>query len=105
MSNLDEREKNFERRFELDQEFAFKVKSRRNKIVGHWAASILGKQGADEESYVKDVVAAELGKHGEEHVVDKLVKDLAAKGIDRARVMVELDNATAQAKKELGAPK
>ena len=105
MSNLDEREKNFERRFELDQEFAFKVKSRRNKIVGHWAASILGKQGEAGDSYAAEVVAAELGKHGEEHVVEKLVRDLAPKGIDRARIMVEIDNATAQAKKELGAPK
>jgi hypothetical protein len=103
MSTFDEREKSFERKFELDQEIAFKLKARRNKIVGHWAASILGKQGADEESYVKEMVALELGSHGEEHVIERLVKDLAAKGIDRPRVLAELDNAAAQAKKELGA--
>ncbi len=105
MSSFDEREQSFERRYQNDQEFAFKVKSRRNKIAGHWAAGLLGKSGAEEEAYVASVVAAELGKDGEEHVIAKLVADLAGKGIDRHRVTVELEKALAQAKVELGAPK
>ena len=105
MSTFDEREKSFERRFELDQEIAFKVKARRNKIIGHWAASILGKQGADADAYANQLVSAELEKHGEEHVVAKLIADLAPKGFDRPRVIAELDNAAAQAKKEITAGK
>lgn len=105
MSGFDEREQTFERKFQRDQEFAFKVKSRRNKIVGHWAASLLGKQGAEADAYAAEIVAAELGKQGEEHVVAKLVADLAVKGIDRHRVTAELEKAMEQAKVELGAPK
>jgi len=105
MSTFDEREKSFERRFELDQEIAFKVKARRNKIVGHWAAGLLGKQGADEEGYVKEIVGLELGAHGEEHVVERLLKDLGPKGIDRNRLMIELDNAALKAKSEILAGK
>src|SRR5579862_8079573 len=105
MSGFDEREQSFERRYQQDEEFAFKVKSRRNKIAGRWAAGLLGKQGADADAYAADVVAAEFGKQGEEHVIAKLTGDLAAKGIDRHRVIAELEKALEQAKKELGAPK
>jgi len=105
MSGFDDREQSFERKYQNDQEFAFKVKSRRNKIAGHWAAELLGKKGADADAYAADVVAAEFGKQGEEHVIEKLVKDLAPKGIDRARVVAQLEKALQQAKVELGAPK
>jgi hypothetical protein len=105
MSSFDEREQSFERKYQNDQEFAFKVKSRRNKIAGRWAAAILGKQGAEADDYVASVVAAQLGKEGDENVVAKLTADLAAKGINRHRVVAELDEALRQAKIELGAPK
>jgi hypothetical protein len=105
MSSFDEREKSFERKYQQDQEFAFKVKSRRNRIAGQWAAGILGKAGAEADAYAASVVAAEFGKDGEEHVIAKLVGDLAGKGIDRHRVVLELEKAFEQAKVELGAPK
>ena len=50
MSGFDDREQSFERKYQNDQEFAFKVKSRRNKIAGHWAAEQLGKKGADADA-------------------------------------------------------
>jgi hypothetical protein len=105
MSSFDEREQGFERKYQRDQEFAFKVKSRRNRIAGHWAATLLGKAGDEADAYAAAVVAAEFGKEGEEHVIAKLAADLAAKGVDRNRVVVELEKAMAQAKIELGAPR
>ena len=105
MSSFDEREKSFERKYQNDQEFAFRVKSRRNRIAGRWAAAVLGKSGTEADAYAASIVAAEFEKHGEEHVIDKLVTDLAAKGIDRHRVLTELEKALDQAKVELGAPK
>jgi hypothetical protein len=105
MSNFDDREKGFERKFQQDQEFAFKVKARRNRIVGRWAAGLLGKEGGEAEAYVAAIVAAELEQHGEEHVVARLVADLEPKGIDRYRIMSELEQAAAQAREQLGAPK
>lgn len=105
MSTFDEREQSFERKYQNDQEFAFKVKSRRNRIAGHWAAALLGKAGTEADAYAAAVVAAEFGKDGDEKVIAKLTADLAGKGIDRAGVIAELDKALAQAKIELGAPK
>jgi hypothetical protein len=104
MSNFDEREKSYERKFQNDQELAFKIKSRRNRIVGHWAASLLGKQGAEADRYAGEIVALELGKQGEEHIVERLVADLGPKGVDRYRILAQMEAASAQAKKELGAP-
>src|ERR1041384_6233903 len=58
MSKFDEREKEFEARFKHDQEFAFKVTARRNKLLGLWAAEHLGLVGGAAEAYAKEVVAA-----------------------------------------------
>jgi hypothetical protein len=105
MTGFDEREKGFERKFQQDQEFAFKVRSRRNRLVARWAADLLGKTGADADAYIASIVSAELQHHGEEQVVAKLVADLAAKGIDRYRIMNEMEAANEKARVELGAPK
>ena len=80
MTTFDEREKAFEKKFEHDQELQFKATARRNKMLGLWAAGLMGKTGAAAEEYAKEVVVADLDKPGHHDVVEKLVKDLAAAG-------------------------
>ena len=80
MTTFDEREKAFEKKFEHDQDLQFKATSRKNKLLGLWAASLMGKSGADAEAYAKEVVLADFEKPGDSDVVAKLVKDLAAAG-------------------------
>jgi len=80
MTTFNEREKSFEKKFEHDQDLQFKVNVRRNKLLGLWAAGLLGKSGADAEAYAKEVVMADFEKPGDSDVVDKLVKDFAAAG-------------------------
>jgi hypothetical protein len=80
MTTFDERERSFEKKFELDQELQFKVKARRNKLLGLWAAGLLGKTGADAEAYAKEVVLADFEKPGDADVLHKLMRDLAAAG-------------------------
>jgi hypothetical protein len=80
MTTFDEREKSFEKKFEHDQELQFKVKARRNKLLGLWAAGLLGKSGADAEAYAREIVMAEFEKPGDADVVHKLMRDLAAAG-------------------------
>lgn len=107
MTGFDEREKSFERKFQHDQEFAFKAKARRDRLLGLWAAEKLGLKGDAAEAYARDVVAAQLQKHGEQAVIDKVAGDFAKKGVklDATRVRVELDRFMAEAKKQLGAPR
>ena len=40
MSNFDEREKGFEAKFKHDQDLEFKIRSKRNKLIGLWAFQV-----------------------------------------------------------------
>ncbi len=79
MVNMQDREKAFESKFALDEELKFKAEARRNKLLGLWAAGLLGK--SDAESYAKDVVAADFEEVGHEDVVRKIRADFDAAGI------------------------
>jgi hypothetical protein len=98
-----DREKEFENRFKHDEEFRFKATARRNRMLGLWAAKLLGLAGEAAEAYAKEVVAAQFEPHGHQRVVDKLAADLAAKdpGITRARITFELEHFAEQAKQLL----
>jgi len=79
MSTLDQRGKDFEKKFAHDEELRFKATARRNKLLGLWAAEKLGKTGADAEAYAKEVVAADFEEAGDGDVLRKVAADLAGK--------------------------
>ena len=103
MTTFADREKEFEARFKHDQDFRFKVTSRRNRLSGLWVAKKMGLTDADAETYVKGVLAAQFEPGGDKRVLDKLVSDLTAKGltITLAQVRFELDHFAEQAKQQL----
>jgi hypothetical protein len=103
MTSFADREKEFEARFKHDQELRFKATARRNRLLGMWAAQKMGLTGADAETYVKEVVAAQFEPGGDKRVLDKIVSDLAAKGqtITPAQVRFELEHFAEQAKQQL----
>lgn len=80
MTTFDDREKAFEAKYEHDEELKFKVNARRNKLLGLWAAGLLGKTGEDAEAYAKEVVMADFEKPGDSDIMHKLMKDFAAAG-------------------------
>jgi hypothetical protein len=101
-TSFDKREEGFEKKFAHDEELRFKVMARRNKLLGLWAAGLLGKSGADADAYAKEVVIADLEEAGEEDVVRKLTKDLEGKATDqqiRAQMSELLAQAVAQVQK------
>lgn len=103
MASFNEREKGFEKKFEMDQETAFKVTARRNKMLGLWTAKQLGLDGAAAEDYAKSVVAADMEKPGDSDVVAKVLKDLTDKGIQTTehRIRAEMDALLAEARKQI----
>jgi len=103
MSSFDEREKGFENKFKHEQEVAFKVTARRNRLLGLWAAKQLGLSGPAADDYAKSVVAADMEKPGDEDVVGKLLKDLTAKGVAMTahRIRAEIEALTAVARKQI----
>jgi hypothetical protein len=90
---FDEREKGFEAKFKLDQELRFKAGSRRNKLIGLWAAERMGMDAEAGHAYAMEVVRADAGEPGTGAVVAKVVEDLAAHGIavGEAEVAAELE--------------
>jgi hypothetical protein len=81
MTTFDEREKSFEKKFAHDQDLKFKAESRRNRMLGEWAAGKLGLAGADVDDYVKAVRKADLAEKGDDDVLRKVSKDFADKGV------------------------
>jgi hypothetical protein len=102
-TTFDKREEGFEKQFAHDEELRFKATARRNKMLGLWAAGILGKNEADAEAYAKDVVLADFEATGDNDVIHKLLRDLQPKGITeqqiRTRMTELLTEAVAQIKK------
>lgn len=99
MSSFDKREEGFEKKFALDEEQKFKAEARRNKLLGLWAAEKLGLTGDAATAYSKEVVAADFEEAGDKDVQDKVMKDLAAKGVaaTAAEVRAKMDELMALA--------
>lgn len=76
MTTFDDRERRFETEFANNEALRFKAEARRDKLVGHWAAEILGLSGTDADEYAKSVVRADLEEPGDEDVFRKLRADL-----------------------------
>jgi len=81
MTTFDKREEGFEKQFAHDEELKFKATSRRNKLLGLWAADKLGRKGPDAETYAKEVVMADFEEAGEDDVFRKVRKDFDASGV------------------------
>jgi hypothetical protein len=97
MSTFDKREEGFEKKFAHDEELQFKAMARRNKLLGLWAAGILGKSGPDADVYAKEVVMADFEEAGDADVLHKVGKDLQAKGITEQQVRAQMNELLAVA--------
>ena len=84
MVTMQDREKAFENKYAHDQETKFRVIARRNKLLGLWAAGLLGKSDADAAAYAGEVVASDFEEAGDEDVVRKVAADLKAGGLSQS---------------------
>ncbi len=100
MTTFDDRENAFENKFAHDQEMQFKAVARRNKLVGLWAAGLMGKSGDEADSYAREVVKADFEEAGHEDVVRKLKGDLGDLADDRT-IRTKMDEMLAVAKDQL----
>jgi hypothetical protein len=81
MTTFDKRKDAFENKFAHDAELRFKAEARRNKLLGLWAAGLLGKTGAAADAYAKEVIASDFEKSGDSDVFGKIRRDFDAAGI------------------------
>jgi hypothetical protein len=94
MTTFDERESSFEAKFKHDKELQFKVNARRNKLLGLWAANLLGIHGADAETYAKEVVKSDFATPGDHDVLHKVLGDFVAKKVEMSehRLRKQMDD-------------
>jgi len=99
MNKFDDREKSFEKKFQMDEELQFKIAARTNKYLGEWASLKLGK---NKESYIQDIIKADLEEAGQEDVFRKIKKDfeLATINIEESEIRSEMKKAFLRAKED-----
>ncbi|HEY0113959.1 MAG TPA: DUF1476 domain-containing protein [Allosphingosinicella sp.] len=103
MSNFQDRERAFETKFARDEEMQFKIVARRNRLLGQWAAGLMGLSEAEADAYAKDVVRADFEEAGDEDVIRKLLGDLTSAGVecDEARIREALEHKSVEARRQL----
>ncbi len=104
MTTFDERENAFEAKFALDSELQFKAEARRNKLIGLWAADLLGKMGIEAEEYALDVIRSDFEQPGDDDVIRKLTADLEQKASEseiRSQLVAFMIKAKEQIQNEL----
>ena len=100
MSTFDDRENAFENKYAHDQEMQFRAEARRNKLLGLWAAELLGKTGDAAAAYAVEVVKSDFEEAGHEDVVRKVAGDLGDKATE-AEIRVKMEQLLKVAKSQL----
>jgi hypothetical protein len=102
MTTFDDRERAFENRYARDQELQFKIIARRNRLLGEWAARLMGLTEAEADAYAKEVVRADFEEAGDEDVIRKLIGDLTSAGVDtdETKIREALEHKSVEARRQ-----
>lgn len=100
MTTFDDREHAFEAKFAHDAELQFKADARRNKLLGLWAAELLGKSGDDAAAYAAEVVKSDFEEAGHEDVYRKISGDLGDKA-DEITIRTKMEELMAEARRQI----
>ena len=103
MTTFDDRERAFETKYAHDEDLRFRVIARRNRLLGQWAARLMGLSDAEADAYAKDVIRADFEEAGDEDVIRKLLGDLTAAGVetDDSKIREALTHKEAEARRQI----
>jgi len=103
MSAFEDRERAFEAKFQLDEELAFKVNARRDKLLGLWVAEQIGLTGQQAAVYARSVVYSDLADAHHDAMIAKLKADLERVQIIKtdAELRAEMDNLLVAARDQI----
>jgi hypothetical protein len=107
MAEFDDRERAEEAKFKLDQELEFKAQARRAKLVGLWAAELMGLSGAPADDYAKSVVMADMEEAGSEDIFRKIRADLDLQSVQLSdhQIRAKMEECLAVARDQIKAGK
>ena len=103
MTSFDDRERAFEAKYARDEDMAFRIIARRNRLLGEWAARLMGLSEAETDAYSKDVIRSDFEEAGDEDVIRKVLGDLTSAQIDitNEKIREVLGHKTVEAKRQL----
>ena len=95
-----DREKSFEKKFQMDQELQFKVQARSCKYLAEFVSSKLGKTEEEKKNYIQEIIKADMEEPGQEDVFRKIKKDFqtASINIEDSEIRDQMEKALARAK-------
>ena len=100
MNKFDEREKSFEKKFQMDEEKQFKIAAKRNKYLGQWASEKLGYNSEQEKEYIQSVIKADFEEAGDEDVFRKVKMDLKNQNISDEDIRKKMNEFNEKAKSD-----
>ncbi len=100
MTTFNDRENAFETKFAFDAEMQFKAEARRNKLLGLWAAGLMGREGDAARSYATEVINSDFAEAGDEDVFRKVSGDLGALASE-AQIRAQMAALAIEAKAQL----
>ena len=102
MTDFKDRERGEEAKYAFDEETAFKIAARRNRLLGEWAAGLMSLTDEETEAYKKAVVQADFEEAGDEDVIRKVLGDLVAADcdVDEATVRSKLEECSVEARRQ-----
>lgn len=84
----------------FDHDRAFKVRAKGVKLLGLWAADVMGLKGDGAQAYARALVAVDFDEPGDDDILGKLLADLAPYGVGRAELTDRLVGFVEQASTE-----
>ena len=102
MTDFKDRERGEESKFAFDQETEFKIAARRTRLLGEWAAGLMGLTEEETDAYKKAVVQADFEEAGDEDVIRKLLGDLTAADCDVSEtdIRAKLEECSVEARRQ-----
>ncbi|MDO5630751.1 MAG: DUF1476 domain-containing protein [Paracoccus sp. (in: a-proteobacteria)] len=101
MTTFDDRERAYEAKFAHDANLRFKAEARRNRLLGEWAAELLGKTGDEVQTYAMTIVSSDIEEAGDEDVYRKLAADLEGKADERT-IRTQMQDFMQTARQQVG---
>lgn len=102
MTDFRDRERAEEAKFAMDEDTAFRVAARRNRLFGQWAAQKMGLTPEETDAYAKAVIQADFEEAGDEDIIRKVLGDLTGAGceVDEAEVRAALEDKAVEARRQ-----
>ena len=103
MNAFEDREKALEEIYFLDSDMAFRVRSRRDRLLAHW---VCGMTSADSEAYIGEIINLRMTGADDEGLIAKMVADIRAAGkdADEKALRERMEGLTATAMRDLARP-